>query len=218
MFILLWFSENHEHTSITKHPLLASTVHLPHPKTQRIPNTKRRGRGSSAGRKHAAVLQYMERRRSTRTRARKESGASMPSHLTLSRKDRSSCCTTSAAATTKETRRRWLAPRVSVEMRAKTERGVEGAHRIPAAGAQLEQDHTTACGGVDSPGRTSKCRRRTTRPLSSLSVFNALREDVFCSDPCKSTASFGRCTCPKRREQVFFWNITILLEKNIDKF
>ena len=82
-------------------------------------------------------------------------------------------------------------------MRAKTERGVEGAHRIPAAGAQLEQDHTTACGGVDSPGRTSKCRRRTTRRLSSLSVFNALREDVFCSNRCKSTALSRRCTCPE---------------------
>ena len=30
-------------------------------------------------------------------------------------------------------------------------RWVGGAHRIPAAGAEREPDHTTACGGIDSP-------------------------------------------------------------------
>ena len=95
------FSENHEHASITKHPLLDSTVYL-------APSVKHKAegeRGRSVGRKHAAVLQHMERR-STRTRARKESRASMASHLTLSGKDWSSNHTTSAAATAKETRRR----------------------------------------------------------------------------------------------------------------
>jgi len=50
------FSENHEHASITKHPLLDSTVYL-------APSVKHKAegeRGRSAGRKHAAVLQHME--------------------------------------------------------------------------------------------------------------------------------------------------------------
>ena len=64
-------------------------------------------------------------------------------------------------------------------------RWVGGAHRIPAAGAEREPDHTTVRGGVDSPRRTGKCCRRTTRRLSSLSVLNALHEDVrlFVSAP-----------------------------------
>jgi len=52
------FSENHEHASITKHPLLDSTVYL-------APSVKHKAegeRGRSAGRKHAAVLQHMGRR------------------------------------------------------------------------------------------------------------------------------------------------------------
>ena len=62
-FELIWmyiyftiFSENHEHASITKHPLLDSTVYL-------APSVKHKAegeRGRSAGRKHAAVLQHME--------------------------------------------------------------------------------------------------------------------------------------------------------------
>ena len=94
------FSENHEHASITKHPLLDSTVYL-------APSVKHKAegeRGRSAGRKHAAVLQHMERR-STRTRARKESEASMPSHLTAGRTG-AACDRSIAAATAKETQRR----------------------------------------------------------------------------------------------------------------
>ena len=53
-------------------------------------------------------------------------------------------------------------------------RWVGGAHRIPAAGAEREPDHTTACGGIDSPvERAYAVDERRDTPLSPCSLPSA---------------------------------------------
>ena len=80
-------------------------------------------------------------------------------------------------------------------MKAKTGRGVGGAYRIPLSalsGSGIVQRRAEASTrlGERANAVDDRCDG------SSLFVFRALRQDVFCSDRCKSTASSGRCTCP----------------------